>query len=521
MLTRRQILAGTGAGLALGAAQSARLVSARGILDASALDTIIGRALAAAKKAGASYADIRIHRVRNETVSTREDHITGINYDESYGLGVRALFRGAWGFAASSAVEAKEAVRVAHRAVQMARANARIPSDGVKLAPVESHVDVWQTALSTDPFEVSPEEKAEFLLSINRQVLGVKGISFVTSRVESAHEWKVFASTEGTRVEQNQTRMNPGYTATAIDSKKGEFASRDHEIQPYQGGWEYVVKSTMLADARLIGEQAVEKLKAPSVQPGPKDLVLLPSNLWLTLHESVGHPTELDRAMGYEANYAGTSFATVDKLGKLRYGSPLIDMYADKTTPGGLATCGYDDDGVKTQRWDIIKEGLFVGYQTTRDQAHWIGEERSRGCCYAQNYESFPFQRMPNLSLAPNPDPKIRTQDLVAATDDGVLVTGRGSWSIDHQRYNFQFGGQMFYEIKNGRVTRALNDVAYQSNSVEFWNACDMLGGEKTWRLGGSFHDGKGEPSQSNAVSHGCPSARFRGINVLNTKTKV
>ena len=240
----------------------------------------------------------------------------------------------------------------------------------------------------------------------------------------------------------------------------------------------------------------------------------------MTIHESIGHPTELDRALGYEANFAGTSYATPDKLGKLRIGSDLVNIYADKTTPGALATCGYDDDGVKTQKWDLVKNGVFVGYQTTREQAGWIGEKTSRGTCYADDFSSFPFQRMPNVSLAPAPMP-LGAADLIAATEDGIFITGTGSWSIDHQRLNFQFGGQMFYEVKHGKITGPLRDVAYQANSIDFWNSCDLVaGGAKEWKMGGALYDGKGEPEQNNPVSHGCPPARFRNINILNTNAR-
>jgi len=313
--------------------------------------------------------------------------------------------------------------------------------------------------------------------------------------------------------------VGPGYSVTAVDTKRGEFESVSHTIAPRQAGWEYVEKAPLVADARFIADQAVQKLKAPSVEPGKRDLILDPSNLWLTIHESIGHPTELDRALGYEANFAGTSYATTDKLGKLRVGAPLLTFYADKTTPGGLATCGYDDDGVATQRWNLIENGVLVGYQTTREQAGWIGEKRSRGTCYADSYASFPFQRMPNVSLAPGAQER-SLDDLVASTDDGVLVTGRGSWSIDHQRLNFQFSGQTSWEIKGGKRTRMLRDVAYQANTLEFWASCDAIGGPRSWWLGGTLSDGKGEPSQSNSVSHGCPPARFRKVNILSTNRR-
>ena len=512
--SRRDFLVGTSA-LALGAS----LASARGLLTDSLLDDVIARALAAAKKAGATYADIRLVRRRTEQVATREDHVTVVGSAENYGLGVRVIASGAWGFAASSRVEAKEAERVAILAVDIAKANATFVKRPVTLAPTAANVDVWQTPLVKDPFKIPLADKADYLLAINAEAMKVKEVKFVNSWFYALGEWKLFASSEGATIEQNITRLGPGYRVTSVDSQTGEFVSRGHELPPMQTGWEYVEDSTLLVDARQIAEDAVEKRKAPSVSPGKKDLILAPSNLWLTIHESVGHPTELDRALGYEANFAGTSFATVDKLGKLSYAAPHVTLYADKTTQGALATCGYDDDGVKTQRWDIVKDGLFVGYQTTREQAGWIDEKESRGTSYAQDYRSFPFQRMPNVSLAPGGKEQT-VQELIAATDDGVYITGNGSWSIDHQRYNFQFGGQMFYEVKKGKITRALKDVAYQSNTLEFWHSCDLVGGAKTWQLGGSLADGKGEPGQSNAVSHGCPPARFRQVNILNTRAR-
>jgi TldD protein len=519
--TRRQFLLTSGASVLCAGLDvaRARIAEARGLLIERTLDDIISRALAAARKAGASYADIRIMRRRREDVATREDHITNVSYNEDYGFGVRVVAQGAWGFAASSRVDPKEAERVAQLAVDIARANARVVKRPVTLAPVPAHVDVWQTPLIKDPFKIPPSDKAELLLGLNAEALKVPGVRFASASVSSIGEWKILASTDGAYIEQSITRIGPNFVATAVDTTSGEFTNRAHELPAMQGGWEMVENSSLIADARRIGEDAVAKLKAASVTPGKRDLILAPSNLWLTIHESVGHPTELDRALGYEANMAGTSFATVDKLGKLRYAAPFVTIFADKTTPGGLATCGYDDDGVKTQRWDLVKDGLFVGYQTTREQAGWIGEKSSRGCSHAQDYKSFPFQRMPNVSLAPGKKP-LGAQDLIAATEDGIYITGNGSWSIDHQRYNFQFGGQMFYEVKHGKIVRPLKDVAYQSNTLEFWNSCDLVGGDKEWMMGGSLFDGKGEPGQANAVSHGCPPARFHAVNILNTNAR-
>ena len=517
-LSRRAFLRGASAAT-LAALGATRLVDARGLLTDPALDDLVKRALATAKKAGATYADVRIVRMRNEYVSTREDRVEGIASTEEYGVGIRVIAGGAWGFAASPSVTLAEADRVARAAVAIAKANASLVKRPVVLAPERPHVDVWQTPLVKDPFKIPLEDKAELLLAINREAMKVPGVKFVNSWSAANSEWKLLATSEGAYVEQHIVRVGPGYQVTATDDKRGEFESREHDLPPRQAGWEYVTSASLLADARRIADEAVQKLKAPPVTAGKRDLILDPTNLWLTIHESIGHPTELDRALGYEANFAGTSFATPDKLGKLRIGPPHLTFYADKITPGGLATCGYDDDGVATQRWNLVDKGLFVGYQTTREQAGWIKEPASRGTCYADSYASFPFQRMPNISLAPG-DRERSIDDLIAATDDGVVVVGSGSWSIDHQRLNFQFSGQTYWEVKRGKKTRMLRDVAYQANTLEFWASCDQIGGPRSWSLHGSMNDGKGEPTQSNAVSHGCPPARFRKVNILNTNRR-
>ncbi len=514
-LSRRSFLVGS----SLAALAGSRLVSARGIVTEPTLDDILKHALAAATKAGATYADVRIVRHRSEGVGTREDRVEHVSSNEEYGLGVRVIAGGAWGFSATPIVSAAEAERVARIAVDIAKANAPLYTKPVTLAPTLANVDVWQTPLIKDPFKIPLEDKAELLLAINREAMKVPGVKFATASYRGTAEWKLFASTDGAYLEQELVRVGPEYSVTAVDAKRGEFESVGHTIAPRQAGWEYVESAPLVADARRVAEQAVEKLKAASIEPGKRDLLLDPTNLWLTIHESIGHSTELDRALGYEANFAGTSFATPDKLGKLQIGAPILTFYADKTTPGGLATCGYDDDGVATQKWDLVKSGLFVGYQTTRDQAALIGEAASRGTSYADSYASFPFQRMPNVSLAPHSTER-SMDDLIAATDDGVMIIGDGSWSIDHQRLNFQFGGQTFWEIKHGKKTRMLRDVAYQSNTIEFWNACDLIGGPSSWTMGGSMNDGKGEPMQNNPVSHGCPPVRIRKVNILNTNRR-
>lgn len=508
-ISRRAFLAGSSAALA-----AARLSSARGLLTEPTTDDLIKRALAAATKAGASYADVRLVRRRNETLATREDKVLGVGFIEEYGVGVRVIANGAWGYAATPVVTAIEAERVARDAVAIAKASAAAGTKPVVLAPVPANVDVWQTAMTKDPFKIPVEDKAELLLAINRETMKVPGVKFCTSYCYAQGEWKLFASTDGASLEQNITRLETSFEATAVDDKQGDSVTRSSDLPPRQAGWEYIEQAKLVDDARRIGAEAVEKLKAPTVVAGKRDLVIEPSNLWLTIHESIGHGTELDRALGFEANFAGTSYATVDKLGKLMIGAPQLTFYADKTTPGGLATCGYDDDGVATQKWNLVEKGRFVAYQTTREQAAWIGEKTSRGSCYADSYASFPFQRMPNVSLAPGD----RDLDLLAGVDDGISISGQGSWSIDHQRLNFSFGGQTFHQIKGGKKRGMVRDVAYQANTIAFWNACDAIGGPGQWRLNGSMGDGKGEPEQIQAVSHGCPPARFRKIDVVNTR---
>ncbi len=273
----------------------------------------------------------------------------------------------------------------------------------------------------------------------------------------------------------------------------------------------------IVEDAAAAARQAREKLSAPSVKPGKYDLVLDPDHLWLTIHESVGHPLELDRVLGYEANFAGTSFATLDKReAGFRYGSDIVTLFADKTQPHSLGAVGYDDEGVKTRRWDLVKDGILVDYQKIRDQAHILGQSESDGCCYADSWSSVQFQRMPNVSLAPGKTP-LTPEKMIADVEDGIYIIGNGSFSIDQQRYNAQFGGQLFYEIKDGKITGQIEDVAYQIRTPEFWNACTAICDESDYRIGGSFFDGKGQPSQSSAVSHGSSTARFNGINVINT----
>jgi TldD protein len=472
-----------------------------------------------AKKLGASYGDIRINRYRNEGISTRERQVLSVGLSQSFGFGVRVLVKGSWGFAASSLVNADEVRRVVREAVDMAKANASRNRKPIQFLDAPAVQAKWRSAFEQDPFDVSIEQKIETLLKINDAALGVSGVGFVNSSMQWVNEQKFYASTDGSRIEQYIIRGSPDFTVTAIDRAAGDFQTRNSLGGPQGLGYEYVRHHDWVKEARQAGDEAVMKLKAKRITPGKYDLILHPSHLWLTIHESVGHSTELDRALWWEANFAGTSFLTPDKTGKVQFAAKHMNFFADRIQPAGLATVGYDDEGVPGQKWHLVKDGVFVDWQTTRDLAPLIGRKQSYGCLHSQSWADVPFPRMPNVSLEPAKE-DVSLDQLVSGVDNGILIYGNGSFSIDQQRYNFQFGGQTFWEIKQGKITGMLRDVAYQSRTTDFWNSCDGLGGPSTYALGGSFNDGKGEPSQSNAVSHGCPVARFRNVNVLNTDSR-
>jgi TldD protein len=517
--TRRDFL--KTAGLAAGAALAVplRAYDLEAAEGAASIDQnrLADVALSTARRLGASYADMRIVRTRTEAVFTRERQVQNVSRNQSSGFGVRVLVRGTWGFAASPLATVEEVRRVTHEAVEIARANAAFGrGKPVRLAPAPKATANWRSAFTRDPFDVPIDDKIQFLIKLNEEALKVRGVSFVNSSMTWVNEQKFLATSDGSRIEQYVIRGFPDFSVTAVDRASGDFQTRNSIAGPQGMGYEYIEKYPWLTEAAQAGEEAVAKLKAKQVEPGVYDLVLHPSHLFLTIHESVGHSTELDRALLWEANYAGTSFLTPDKTGKLQFGSKIVNFVADRTQPGALATVAYDDEGVAAQKWHLVRDGVFVDWQTTRDLAPLIGRDKSYGCLHAQGWGDVPFPRMPNVSLEPAKE-QVSFDDLVGGVDKGIVIYGRGSYSIDQQRYNFQFGGQTFWEIKNGKIAGMLRDVAYQSRTTDFWGACDALGGQATYQLGGTFSDGKGEPSQSSSVSHGCPITRFRRINVLNT----
>ena len=542
-MERREFLrwAGLGASGAMLIPIMGRPVSAMGALNRIPSEdkkTLADAALNAATSKGASYADVRIGRYLNQFIITREDKVQNIVNTESYGVGVRVIADGTWGFTATSDVSLDGVAKAAEQATAIAKANAKIQEEPLVLAPVKGHGEVtWNTPIEKNAFEIPVSEKVDMLMEVNAAAQE-NGANFVNSFLFLVNEQKYFASTEGSYIDQDIHRIWPNFNITAIDPTGGKFENRAALSAPMGMGWEYIDNSAepvsnlvapvyskrynMLQDAALGAQQVREKLSAKSVEAGKYDLVLDPTHLWLTIHESVGHPLELDRVLGYEANYAGTSFATLDKweTRSFQYGSDIVNLVADKTEMGSLGACGYDDEGVRTKKWDLVRDGILVNYQAIRDQVHIIEQDESHGCCYADNWSSVQFQRMPNVSLEAGKTP-MSVEELISGVENGIFIIGDGSYSIDQQRYNFQFGGQLYYEIKNGEITEMLRDVAYQSNTQEFWNACSQLCDERDYRLGGSFFDGKGQPGQISAVSHGCPTTRFDGVNVLNTARRI
>jgi TldD protein len=491
------------------------------------------RALDTARSAGAGFADVRIGRNRNQSVSTRERQITGLSDNETYGFGIRVLVEGTWGFAASREVTAPEVERIARVAVQQARANRVAQRRPVELAPTDVHPNGrWDCPIEIDPFTIPIEEKVDLLLRANAAALGVGGLRFVNSSMAFLREEKFYANTEGTVTNQTLYRANTNMNCTAVSPDGSDFQSRDAtDLAPAARGYEHVLNADLVANAPIWAAEAVQKLSARSVDPGRYDLVLLPSHLWLTIHESIAHPTELDRIMGFEANYAGTSFIgpVEDYLGKFRYGPEFMNIQGERSTIGALSTCGYDDDGVVPNDYLIVKDGMLWDLQQTREQAPWLADwyrstgrpVRSHGNSYAQSWGVVQFQRMPNVNLLPHPDRDVSLEELVDGVRNGILIDGSGSFSIDQQRYNSQYGGQVFREIRNGRVGGMLKDVAYQIRTPEFWNSMDLLGGPSTYFMAGAYGDAKGQPSQSNAITHGCVPTRHRDVTVINTGRSV
>ncbi|MGH3595838.1 MAG: TldD/PmbA family protein, partial [Mycobacterium sp.] len=485
----------------------------RGI-DADFLDLprreLADAALSAATAAGASHADLRIHRITTEHIQLRDGELETAVLSRELGLAVRVIVDGTWGFASHAELAPDVAAGTARRAVSVATTLAALNAERIELAREPVYTDAtWVSSYQIDPFTVSTADKIAVLENYSGRLLAADGVDHVSAGLNAVKEQTFYADTFGSTITQQRVRVMPGLEAVTVDAAAGRFDAMRTLAPPMARGWEVLAGDDVWNWSGELAELPsllAEKVKAPGVTPGPTDLVIDPSNLWLTIHESIGHATEYDRAIGYESAYAGTSFATPDKLGRLRYGSPVMNVTADRTVEFGLASIGYDDEGVAAQSWDLVRDGIFVGYQLDRVFAPRLGQPRSNGCSYADSPRHVPIQRMANVSLRPSPD-DLSTADLIARVDDGIYIVGDKSWSIDMQRYNFQFTGQRFYRIRDGRLDGQLRDVAYQATTTDFWNSMEAVGGPSTWRLGGAFNCGKAQPGQVAAVSHGCPSA--------------
>jgi TldD protein len=476
-------------------------------------------ALGRARELGVEHADFRLERIRGQDLILRDGRVEQATDGVTLGVAVRVVREGTWGFAAGVDLTPEAAVTVAEQAVEVARVSRPVNSEPIELADEPVYDDVtWVSAYGTDPFSVPDTDKIGLLTEWSERLLAADGIDHVQASVLQVRENKFYADLAGTVTTQQRVRLHPELEATAVDRSRGTFEQMRTNAPPAARGWEYLTGDTWdwAGELAQIPDWLAEKAKAPSVDPGRYDLVVDPTNLWLTIHESVGHATELDRALGYEAAYAGTSFATFDKLGTLKYGSPAMTVTGDRTADNGLATIGYDDDGVRTQSWDLIRDGILVGYQLDRRMAKLKGLGRSNGCAYADSPGHIPVQRMANVSLQPAAGgPSL--EDLIGGVERGIYVVGDKSWSIDMQRYNFQFTGQRFFRIENGRLAGQLRDVAYQATTTDFWGSMEAVGGPETYLLHGAFDCGKAQPGQVAAVGHGCPPALFRNVNILNT----
>lgn len=505
-------------------------------LDVSTKKQLADVALNTAKANGASYADARIARILNQFVITRENKVQNIVNTESYGIGIRVIANGTWGFASTNKINPESIAATTKEAIAIAKANSKFQKEPVVLAPVPGYGEVsWKTPIEKNAFEIPIKDKADLLLAANAKAME-KGANFINNTLFLVNEQKYFASTDGSYIDQDFHRTWPYFTVTVIDKASGTFKTRDSFSAPVGMGYEYLDglakdkinapggiilynnSYDMIEDASLAPEQAKQIASAKSVEPGKYDLVLEPSHTWLTIHESVGHPLELDRVLGYEANLAGTSFASLEKLKSktFNYGSKHVNFFADKIQPGSCGAVGYDDEGVKGKRWDLVKDGILVNFQAIRDQVKMVGEKESHGCSYAQSWNDVQFQRMANVSLAPGKE-QLTPEQMIGGVDKGIYIVKDSSYSIDQQRYNFQFSGVLFFEIKGGKIVGMLKDVAYQANTQEFWNSCVQVCDERDYRLNGTFFDGKGQPVQSNSVSHGSATARFNGVTVINT----
>ncbi|MBN2017786.1 MAG: TldD/PmbA family protein [Candidatus Cloacimonetes bacterium] len=470
-------------------------------------------ALDAAILHGASYADIRIIISKNQKIFMKNGEVETLNNTESFGFGIRVIANGSWGFASSSIVTKQEIKIVAKRAVDIAKASATLRKDSIRLAPEPIHEDIWTSPYIIDPFTVSLEDKLSLLNKIDTILRKNDKIKVAESEMSFWREHQWLATTEGSFIEQILLRSGGGYSVTAVDGPNVQVRSYPASFggQYKQMGYEYILATPFVENAERVRDEAVALLDAPDCPVRDMDIIIEGSQLGLQIHESIGHPSELDRVLGMEANYAGRSFLTTDLYKDFNYGSPIVNVVADSTVPTGLATFGYDDDGVRAQRYHMIQNGLYKMYLTNRELAHVIGDSHSRGCNRADGYSNIPMIRMVNISLMPGQG---SLDDLIADTKNGLLVETNKTWSIDQRRLNFQFTTEIGWEIKNGKKVRIVKNPTYQGITPQFWQSCDAICGEEEWELWGVPNCGKGQPGQRAEMSHGAAPARFIKVAV-------
>lgn len=477
------------------------------------------RALDVAQGKGATYADIRIVRRENQNVGVKNGIVQTLSLDEDFGFGVRVIANGAWGFASSNQLDGQEIDRVSAQAVAIAKASALANEADVQLGPPEVHVDTYNTPMEIDPFKVSLEDKIDVLLAADKEARTVNGVAVAQASMGFLRETKTFASSEGSFIEQSLVESGLGITVRAIGNGEMQQRSYPNSFGRHQGtaGYEFVERWDLPGHARQAAEEAVALLTAPQCSSKTTTLILDGPQLALQVHESCGHPIELDRVYGTEAAFAGTSFLTPEKFGSFRYGSDVVNIVADAVTPMGLGTYGYDDEGVPGQKTDIVRNGMFVGYLTSRETAsqlrktHPSAPERSNGTMRADGWNRVPIIRMSNVSLMPG---DLTLDELISDTQDGIYMLTNKSWSIDDKRLNFQFGTELAYEIRSGKLGQMVKNATYTGITPQFWGGCDAVCNADHWNVWGTPNCGKGQPMQSAHTGHGTAPARFRNVQV-------
>lgn len=470
------------------------------------------QAVEAASAAGADYADGRVVAEASESITVRNQEMEGIDRSNSEGIGVRVLVNGYWGFAATARTEPEEIERTAHLAVEIARAASRLPMEPVRLAEVEPATGTWHSPMQEDPFNVSLEEKVSLLMEATRRMQSVQGLAFAEGGIDLFKRRTYLATSEGTALEQTSVQSGAGVEATAIGEGELQRRSFPNSFRGHiaAAGWEHVVKLGLVEEAERVATEAVELLDAPDCPSEVTTLVLDSGQVELQIHESIGHPVELDRVLGMEEAYAGSSFVRPDDRGRLRYASPLVSITADATLPGGLGSFGWDDEGVPAQRVPIIVDGVFQDFISSRETASVLGLPSS-GAMRADGWQHYPLIRMTNISIEPREG---SLADIIGDTKDGMFMATNSSWSIDDHRVNFQFGCEIAWRIKDGRLTQLFRNPNYTGITTEFWGSCDAVGGREDWTLWGTPNCGKGQPGQVARVGHGATPARFRNVQL-------